>query len=231
MNVLKTLKKRARLSVTTPLKAALSSNGYEIVPKIPNPFSKLQISEIIDVGVANGTDILLQSFPGAKFHWVEANPQYYPFIENNLMKTYRGQLYKCAAGASQCHAQLALAADISSFLERSSYDLSTSDKLDVEIKPLDQIIPVRQLGDDFLLKIDTEGYELEVLKGATQILQKARYVMLEVRLKDIKTYNASDLIVFLRQQGFLWKDVVSVAHRPWGVNFMDVLFEKHTEGR
>ena len=43
-----------------------------------------------------------------------------------------------------------------------------------------------------LIKIDCEGDELNVLKG--HVLEKVSYVIVEVRLQKIKTYNPSQII-------------------------------------
>ena len=55
-----------------------------------------------------------------------------------------------------------------------------------------------------LLKIDTEGYELEVLKGAQGILYKTKYILFEHHYDDmiVKNYFFSDIHEFLRMNNF-----------------------------
>ena len=50
----------------------------------------LTIKNIIDVGVANGTDFLLENYPKANYLLVEPYKKFHPNIENNLLKIYKG---------------------------------------------------------------------------------------------------------------------------------------------
>lgn len=52
---------------------------------------------------------------------------------------------------------------------------------DVEVLPLDDVIQAKEI---FLLKIDTQGFEVGVLKGAHNILERTRYIIIEVCSAD-----------------------------------------------
>ena len=67
-----------------------------------------------------------------------------------------------------------------------------------------------------LIKIDVEGYEMEVLKGANKALSECTYVMIELN-NNSKRYGSSNgqITEFLTQRGFsqlirTWPDVVFV---------------------
>ena len=68
---------------------------------------------------------------------------------------------------------------------------------------------------DFL-KIDTQGYELEILKGAKKTLLSAEFVLLEVSFLDIylNAPLASDVLVFMKEHGFVVYDICSIMRRP-----------------
>ena len=47
--------------------------------------------------------------------------------------------------------------------------------------------PLSDVADISLLKIDTQGYEMNVLKGSLKVLQKVRYILIEVHF--LRTYK------------------------------------------
>ena len=53
----------------------------------------------------------------------------------------------------------------------------------VKIKPLDEILNMEKISKNTLLKIDCEGGELDVLRGATKIIKKVNYIIIELRLQ------------------------------------------------
>ena len=72
------------------------------------------------------------------------------------------------------------------------------------------------INDIDLIKIDVEGYEMEVLKGATEALSQCTYVMIELN-NNSKKYGSSngEITKFQTQRGFsqlikTWPDVVFV---------------------
>ncbi len=51
-----------------------------------------------------------------------------------------------------------------------------------------------------MIKIDVEGFELNVLRGAVDTLKRTKYLMIEIRDE-----NRRDVFSFLRHKGFrLW---------------------------
>ena len=95
----------------------------------------------------------------------------------------------------------------------------------INVDKLDNVLNFR-INKKSLLKIDTEGNELNVLKGAKKILKKIDYLVLEIRIDQIKTYNPSELISFCYKNGFIWKQILDISYSKFGVNYLDVLFER-----
>jgi hypothetical protein len=52
--------------------------------------------------------------------------------------------------------------------------------IDVDVARLDDVLPAGEMID--ILKIDVEGFELEVLKGSIESLRRTRYLLLELGL-------------------------------------------------
>jgi FkbM family methyltransferase len=85
---------------------------------------------------------------------------------------------------------------VSSFAEGSNESLSESQqnnknsisKVTVEVKTVDSICEQYLVNPNFL-KIDVEGAELSVLKGAKQVLQNTRALMVEVSRNHNEVFN------------------------------------------
>lgn len=83
--------------------------------------------------------------------------------------------------------------------------LGTSSTRMVEIKKLDDVEMVQQLSKIHLVKIDVEGYELKVLRGARQTIEKHHPVLfIELDDNNLKDQgdSASALIQFLFDCGY-----------------------------
>jgi FkbM family methyltransferase len=77
------------------------------------------------------------------------------------------------------------------------------------------------------LKLDTQGYELEVLKGATRLLQTSDVVLLEVSLVPINkgVPPFSEVVSFMNSRGLKLFDFCSQIRRKDGVLWQtDLLF-------
>ena len=72
------------------------------------------------------------------------------------------------------------------------------------INSLDNILKKKKLKKNVILKIDTQGYELEVLKGANKLLSKVDYILCEV--SHLNTYKkqvkSNKLIHYLNKKSF-----------------------------
>jgi len=192
--------------------------------KDKNILKHLRVDKIIDIGVANGTKFLLQNFPNSEYFFVEANKDYYSFIEKKLLKEYKSKLFKCAAGKETGVKKLNISGVISSFHERENFEFKKY--YETKVITLDKILENEVLSGNILLKIDCEGDELDVLKGADNVLKKVSYVIAEVRLQKIKTYNPSEIINFLYEKNFLWNEILDVYFAKEGIDYIDILFVK-----
>ncbi|MEO6981194.1 MAG: FkbM family methyltransferase, partial [Mucilaginibacter sp.] len=64
--------------------------------------------------------------------------------------------------------------------------------------------------------IDTQGYELEILKGGEKTLAHAEFVLLEVSFLDIyiNCPLITDTVSFMKQRGFVVYDICTLMKRP-----------------
>lgn len=81
-------------------------------------------------------------------------------------------------------------------------------QIEVEVKTLDEYLAKSAISSVDFMKLDVEGAELDVLKGATQLLHSNPRPILLVEVYDIRTepwgYRASEIVRFLNGIGYCW---------------------------
>lgn len=144
---------------------------------------------VVDVGANEGAWSLgvLAFCRPRRLLVVEPSPSLQPVLQRRLGARRAVTICPVAVGAEKGEAMLheTATADINSLLEpreemsevyNGSFEVKS--KVRVVVEPLDSI--VRELPEVSLLKLDVQGYERFALQGASQTLQKTRFVLLEV---------------------------------------------------
>ena len=79
-----------------------------------------------------------------------------------------------------------------------------------------------------LLKVDTQGYELQVLRGASGLLPEVEAVLLEIAIIEINEGAPllHDVIVYMASLGFVAYDILEIHRRPLdkALNQIDIMF-------
>jgi len=90
------------------------------------------------------------------------------------------------------------------FFLKNSKNQNLFEEIEVEQILLSDYVEKKKFKSIDFIKIDTEGYELEVLKGAKNILFKTKYVLFEHHYDDmiVKNYFFSDVHNFLKENNF-----------------------------
>jgi FkbM family methyltransferase len=164
----------------------------------------------VDVGANVGGYSVRACKKGARLIAVEPDPDNYRVLKLNLElnQCIDAHVLNIAAGSREEIRQLYEGDDGAPV----GYTLKRGDgirkaKCSVTVKPLDAAIPPL-LSDEKvdLLKVDVEGSEVEVIKGAINLLKRTRYVIVEViPSTESKTLELLDL---LRPLGFKLIDKV-----------------------
>lgn len=107
--------------------------------------------------------------------------------------------------------------------ERSPLDRTVENR---HLRRLDSML--KEIDAPALLKIDTQGYELEVLKGATSVLSSIDAILLEVAIIEINEGAPliHDVLLYMKSIGFVSYDILEIHRRPLdnALNQIDVLF-------
>lgn len=177
---------------------------------------------IIDVGVRHGTPPLYRAFPNA--HYVLVEPQRgaeatLKFPPASYVMVNKG------AGSAPGTLTFAEMGGHSGFADRvPGSNVVTQETYEVEVTTLDLIIDEHAPSGRFGLKVDVEGFELEVFRGLTRHLDRIDFIMCEVSVRDrfVDGYTFSDLVAELREKGFRFFNILNPS-RPIA-NFYDCLF-------
>ncbi|HLW70714.1 MAG TPA: FkbM family methyltransferase [Candidatus Binataceae bacterium] len=95
-----------------------------------------------------------------------------------------------------------------------------------ELRRLDSLFP--ELARPGLLKIDAQGYELEILKGAGAILPAFEAILVEIAIIEINVGAPllHDVVAFMKSLGFIAYDILEIHRRPLdqALNQIDLIF-------
>lgn len=187
---------------------------------------------VIDVGVCYGTPEIQNNFP-LSFHILVE-----PLVElegrlQELLKKFDGEYHLVAAGSEDTEMKLTIPANgIASATLATRPNMAEKSRT-VPVKKLDSIIS-RNVQDPILLKTDCQGFDLNVIKGATQILQKTELVIMETNLfhpaSDFSLADFGDIVVAMKARGWAVYDIISYQTRPLdsALGYVDVAFVKET---
>ncbi len=242
MKKTKSYLKYVRAMLPTSLKKIIYRVGMyfgsaplDIYPSVQASLSTLKNqgfspSNCIDIGAYKGewTDIFKSIFPNAKILMVEAQNGKKEELEQ-VMQKYKGsvilesQLLSARPNEKVVFYEMESGSSVLPELTnhpRSSIELNTQTLDNLTQKHTD----FKKL--DFL-KLDTQGYELEILKGGDDTLKNTKVLLLEVSLIP---YNAggpliAEVIEYLDKKNFQLFDFCSQFRKADGVLFQtDLLF-------
>ena len=183
---------------------AVADNYQKILPE---PFQRIGTlralatdpKTIIDVGVQSGTPPLYKAFNHLPFVLVDPQrgaetllkhkPTNYQFVEKGL-------------GAEPGVLTLREAASQSSFVERTERfgkEYPVEKEYQVPVTTFTELMRDLNAKPPYGVKIDTEGFELEVVKGMVGTMDQIDFLICETSIKRVykDSYQFSELVAFL----------------------------------
>lgn len=191
------------------------------------------IDGVIDVGANAGQFAFMASraLPGVPVHAFEPDPAVFAQLEATCTRFgIRGTRHNVALADSDGTQLFHRQADSvnSSLLPRT--DHAAAGTFEVPTRRLDALLPAPIDASRLLLKIDVQGAELHVLRGATGMLDRVQRVIVEVSF--VRSYaggaDALDVARWLHDHGFRLFDLLDTlrtdARDGAGLKEADLLF-------
>lgn len=177
----------------------------------------LQPKTIIDVGAASGTPALYEVFPEARHILIEPLEEYIPHLDSWVGKLERAEYIIAAATATPGNVIINVHPDLvgsSLYKEEEDSDVNGVERT-IPAMTLDDICSERSTEGPYLIKIDTQGSELEVLKGAPIVLKDTEFVILEVSFFEFFKGGPQvyDCMAFMKEQDFVAYDIFDLQYR------------------
>ncbi len=195
----------------------------------------LPIGTVFDVGgnVGKMARTYRKLFPGAQIYSFEPVPATYAKLaayaatQNGAVKTFNlaigsapGQTtmwwnHKNSGGSS---------------LRPGRFGQETGSEVSIEVETLDRVAAKLELRGAILVKIDTEGYDLEVVRGGRELLRRATAVIVEVIFtEDVSELpNLGQFIQELGELGFMFRGFLGFGYMEGVQKGGDAVFIKRT---
>jgi FkbM family methyltransferase len=179
---------------------------------------ELDVRTVIDIGAGNGTPALRTAFPSVKHLLVEPLEEFLPALRRLASEMADADVVLAAAGPVDGEIVLNVHPDLfgSSPLKEGEATGVNGFERTVQQVTVDRLVAESSAPPPFLLKIDTQGYELEVLRGSERVLADTAAILLEVSLFQFFDGGPllADIVEHLGRLGFVAYDIVDHAYRP-----------------
>jgi FkbM family methyltransferase len=171
---------------------------------------------VFDVGAYKGTfsQIILDIWPEAEISCFEPQIEAYQILCQNFKNRRNVQCFNIALGNENGNVQFHLAETASSVLEEHvNHHFPVTD---VPVHTISNLIHKKTIPVPSLLKIDTQGYEYQVLEGCEDYLEQVDVILAELNLIDIHTEIKllHEVINYLSCKGFVAYDLTEIHRRP-----------------
>jgi FkbM family methyltransferase len=206
---------KAANALLRPVGAQIYREGMDmesVLKRLANRSGEIQT--VVDIGASDGrwSDMSMKLFPRARFIGVDPLAEREPELKRLKERRPRFDYILCVAGES----------------DNDTVDLAVTDDLDgstvggagrvrkVPSHSIDEIVKIKQCEGPFILKFDTHGFEVPILKGASKTLEDTRYIVMEVyNYRHVEgTLLFHEMCALLEGMGFRCFNMADQLQRP-----------------
>lgn len=163
-----------------------TSRGFNLWSDLRRLLPQLKIRHAFDVGANLGqsADEIRTHLPDCDLWCFEPIPATFEQLQKNLSRYSNCKLFPVALGATVCRGVMDTNQSASDNIRIISTDSSSesgdSGHVTVSIDTLDHFVSAHPIKHIDFLKIDTEGYDLDVLQGAKATLEARKISVIQV---------------------------------------------------
>ena len=186
-------------------------------------------STVIDIGASDGrwSADFLKIFPDKNYLLIEAQELHEPGLQSFCSKHPKVNYLLAAAGEKP--GTIYFEAN-NPFGGQASYTPFSNSKT-VPVISIDEEVKRKNLEGPYLLKFDTHGFEVPIIKGAAETLKNTKVIIMECYNFKIapECLVFSEMCAYLESFGFRCIDLFDPLHRPYDNSFwqMDLVFVKN----
>lgn len=177
------------------------------------------------------------AFPQATIYSIEPLPDAARQLRQNLGDHPQVKVFETCIGErdgtttirENAHSQASSILPIRSDKDQGVTDLRELRQLEVPIARLDTLLAGQALKAPVLLKLDLQGYELQALKGAPELLKQCSHLLVETVFETFYEGEPlfEDLLLYLREAGFHFVRPLNFLRNVAGdIIQMDALFAR-----
>ena len=159
---------------------------------------------------------MLKIFPDANYLMIEANPEKEKDLAAFVDK-HRGSNVAYEIALLDSHAGTDKVFHVMETASSALDEYTDQDAKSIRLptKTLNDVAKQHKFNKVSLMKLDVQGYELQILKGGEQLLANAEAILLEVSLLDIhkNVPLMRDVLNFMYEHQFVVYDICSLAAR------------------
>jgi len=160
--------------------------GVDIAQDLAHALPAYRVDTIFDVGANIGQSAreYLRCFPGSRIYCFEPAQKTFCTLQNNLRGQQRIRCFNQALGAAVARGKIVLQGSSEMFFVAGQANRMPIDEQtrveEIDITTIDAFCHAENVGRISYLKVDTEGGDLEVLKGAANMLVEQRIDFVQV---------------------------------------------------
>lgn len=214
---------RITSTIKRHVRHVINGLGFDIVQLGPDRLGENPIKDmrtflrndhpvVFDVGANVGQSVewFRRSFPQCFIHSFEPSPAAFKLLQVNVARYRDLRLWNCALGSTSGRQLFNenSSGDMSSFLDLGPCGWGQiMTQTDVPVRTVDDICEEESIPRIDILKIDTQGFDLDVLKGSEKMIRGGNIDLVYVEINFCELYkNAptiSQIYDFMTHRGFV----------------------------